>query len=421
MLQEAVQYTNVCVQNGSQHELKEFHVRLQELYNQKYYTPYGCLWSCADEHMIQDILCEVRLKQELNPITVFVIGIGGSYLGTKAVYEALRNTPHMQVPLIFIDTFDVYDLRNAVRIIEQSAQSQKNVLIICVTKSGTTTETIVNFQIIIDAMQKNYSDQWHELVVIISDQLSSLTTWAHEHSCLALPIPPTVGGRFSVFTAVGLFPLALAGVDITQLCAGAREYQEKILQNDTNTSMKSARFVYEQYQKGTFIYDLFLFDKRLESVGKWYRQLLAESIGKERQDGIKVTLVPTVSIGTLELHSVAQLMLGAQPPMVTTFITVQSVKDDIAIVKSDNLLVKNTQNTTVHRLMNHAAVATQKAYEMVGLSYDVIMLPEITPYYIGQLLQVYMVQVLYLAELMSVNPFDQPHVELYKTIMRQLS
>lgn len=419
-MKHILKYTHAPVNGQLSYNLKEFHMRLQDLYAQQYQTSYGCLWACADTTMIQEIIYEAQSKQALNPALVFVIGIGGSYLGTKAVYEALCKTVKITVPLTFIDTFDAVDLSLALASIQKCAQQEQNVLVICVTKSGTTAETLVNFQIILNEVKMQYCDIWQELIVIISDSYSPITLWGHTHGCLTLSIPATIGGRFSVFTSVGLFPLAVAGIDIIQLCAGAQTYGERALATDTNTSMESALFVYEHYQKGIRIYDLFLFDKRLESVGKWYRQLLAESIGKERYDGTKVSIIPSVSIGTLELHSVAQLMLGAQPSMVTTFITVQHNENDIAIVHERDYFVQLKVPTTVHTLMNQAALATQKAYEMVGLSYDNIILPEVTPFYIGQLLQLYMMQVLYVAELTQVNPFDQPHVELYKTIMRQM-
>ena len=418
-MKQQLRYTDIQLSIKSYDMLKDFHLHLQNVYAQHYQTAYGCLWAPADITTIQHILYEASVKQQLSPEVIFVVGIGGSYLGTKAVYDALQLTVPIKVPIIFIDTFDPLDLLHAKEIIQHHAHQQKNVLVICATKSGTTLETVVNFQVLLDIMKTVYVHRWQELVVVISDVNSSLTAWAHEHGCLALSIPSLVGGRFSVFSAVGLFPLAVAGIDIMQLCTGAREYTERAFTQANHTSVQSAQCIYQQYQQGITIYDLFLFDKRLESIGKWYRQLFAESLGKEQEDGNKIKLVPTVSIGTLELHSVAQLMLGAQPPVITTFIMVDHIKNDIR-VKSDGNFYSPGHDTTVHTLMNRAAMATQKAYEVVGLSYDVLRLPEVTPYYIGQLLQLYMMQVLYLSQLMQVNPFDQPHVELYKTIMRQM-
>ena len=420
-MKHALEYTHPPTSGKSTDNLKEFHMRLQDLYAQKYQTAYGCLWASADTATIHEIMYEADSKKALQPEHVFVIGIGGSYLGTKAVYEALYKTVEITVPLTFVDTFDTVDLSFALKKIELSALQHKNVLVICITKSGATTETLINFHIILDTLKSHYCDTWQDLVVIVSDMHSPITSWAHTYKCLTLSIPTTIGGRFSVFTAVGLFPLAIAGIDIIQFSSGAQTYGERALVTDNNVSMQNALFLFEQYQKGVKIHDLFLFDKRLESVGKWYRQLLAESIGKERHDGTKVGIVPSVSIGTLELHSVAQLMLGAQPLVFTTFITVQHNKNDIAIVVDKNSLLQSKISTTVQTLMNQAALATQKAYDMVGLSYDTIVLPEVTPFYIGQLLQLYMMQVLYLAELTQVNPFNQPHVELYKTIMRQMN
>lgn len=398
--------------------LQKFHEELKELYSKRYQTAYGCLWACADNKTINDIVQEAEHKKALSPVAIIVIGIGGSYLGTKAVYEALYEYTDPHCPLLFVDTFDIKALHNAKEQIKKAALHQQNVMVIVVTKSGSTSETLVNFQVLWDSMQQAYPSSWNELIVIISDKNSHLTQWGQEKGCVTLSIPSLVGGRYSVFTAVGLFPLAMIGVDITELCAGAEQYTQQALLNNDNTSLTNAHFVYEHYEEGKHVYDLFLFDSNLESLGKWYRQLLAESLGKENKKNEKVTLIPSVSIGTLELHSVAQLMLGATPPVCTTFVTVQEIKNDIHLKKVADDFFKY-EFTSVHTLMNQAAYATQKAYELVGLPYDIIMLPSVTPYYIGQFLQLYMMQVLYLAYLVEVNPFDQPHVEIYKTFMQR--
>lgn len=409
-MEQLLHYKSVTTEILSSHVLYDFHQQLLSWYNEQYQTPYGCLWASSDTNSIEEILVCANEKRALEPAIVIVIGIGGSYLGTKAVYEALSGYSDYSVPLVFIDTFNVGNLLKIKKDIAQYATQKKNVLLVVVTKSGTTTETVTNFEVILESMQNHYPQRWQELVVVISDAHSQLSSWGRDNTCLTLSIPSAIGGRYSVFTAVGLFPLAVIGIDIKALCKGASDYTSTAFQSCDNLSIKSAQFVYEQYQNGSYMYDLFLFDTRLESLGKWYRQLLAESLGKERDDGSKVTLVPSVSIGTLELHSVAQLMLGAQPNIVTTFIMVHHVEDDIVL--------KN--NATVHTLMNRAGMATQKAYELVGLHYDVITIPELTPLYVGQLLQMYMMQVLYLAQLTHVNPFNQPHVELYKSIMNSM-
>jgi glucose-6-phosphate isomerase len=274
---------------------------------------------------------------------------------------------------------------------------------------------------VIEVLKRYYPSIWNDLVVVISDKDSVLTQWGNNNRCLTLAIPTLVGGRFSVFTAVGLFPLALVGIDIIELCTGAASYTEHALVSPDAISYKNAVFVYYWYSQGYQIYDLFLFDKRLESWGKWYRQLLAESLGKENSTHDAMTLVPTVSIGTLELHSVAQLMLGARPRIVTTFITVEKIEQDKKLPAVIESFMSEHLKSTVHELMNQGALATQKAYSVVSLPYDSITLPALTSFYVGQLVQLYIIQVLCIAELSAVNPFDQPHVELYKSFMRHLN
>lgn len=400
-----ITYTSNCLFSSCD----MFHSVLVNEYDKKYTTEYGCLYAASDVHAIEDIIQKAEEKLHVLPTHIIVIGIGGSYAGTKAIYDALSH--EIKRPLIFVDTFDEYELHCLIKQIQQAASRNENILCVVVSKSGTTLETIVNFEVMREVFQVSYPDNWKELLVIISDETSPLTEWADKHNCMALSIPSLIGGRFSVFTAVGLFPLALCGIDVRLLCDGASSYMKYALNDPNNMSWKSAAFLHEHYNNGCIVYDMFLFHKRLESLGKWYRQLCAESLGKKRADENKMKLLPTVSIGTTDLHSVTQLMLGAQPSVVTTFVTVQSSPQGYE-VKHHGIHLSDS--------MNKAAYATQKAYELVGLPYDIIILPELTPYYIGQFMQIYMVQVLYMAQMCEVNPFDQPHVELYKNIMRQL-
>ena len=161
------------------------------------------------------------------------------------------------------------------------------------------------------------------------------------------------------------------------------------------------------------IHDTFLFSLDLESLGKWYRQLMGESIGKEYdQQGNRVFIgiTPTVSLGTIDLHSVAQLYLGGPKDKYTTFVTIENESEIITIPGTAVLM----PGKNIKAVMDAFVEGTQRAYFNNGRPFSTITLPYKNAYYLGQYMQFKMVEMMYLGYLLQVNPFDQPNVELYK-------
>ncbi len=155
-----------------------------------------------------------------------------------------------------------------------------------------------------------------------------------------LEIPKKVGGRYSVFSPVGLFPLGLLGVNIDQLLKGAYDMKSRCLDTNLlkNPAVISATLIYLHYKKGKNIHDLFLVGNDLESVGKWYRQLMGESIGKEfNKDKKRVFegITPTVSLVSVDLHSMAQIYLGGPYDKFTTFVNVKQNNSDVVVPDID--------------------------------------------------------------------------------------
>ena len=165
----------------------------------------------------------IQNKKQLKPALMIVVGIGGSNLGTQAIYEAIfgkEGSP--QFPLYFADTVDSDYIAILLKRTEYCLQHNHAVLITVISKSGTTTETIANFECFLLLLKKYHPKNYQQYIVAITDKDSSLWHYAQQASIDRLEIPKEIGGRYSVFTAVGLFPLAMAGVDIAALMQGAQ-------------------------------------------------------------------------------------------------------------------------------------------------------------------------------------------------------
>ncbi len=216
---------------------------------------------------------------------VFVVGIGGSNLGTKAVYDGLRGSLDYHsggnVPkIIFLDTVDGRFLDNLHTILKREIKSKEEILVNIISKSGDTTETVTNFEILNSFLEDLVGDI-KDSVVVTTGRGSKLWDLAEEKKLKILEIPNKVGGRYSVFSAVGLFPLAVCGFDVDSLLLGAKNMRDICIVDDIekNPALISAILIYLYNKKDIKIHNTFFFNPELESMGKWYRQLMGESLG----------------------------------------------------------------------------------------------------------------------------------------------
>jgi glucose-6-phosphate isomerase len=289
-----------------------------------------------------------------------------------------------------------------------------------VSKSGGTTETIVNAEVLLGHFRRRFGTAIMQRTVAITDPNSPLREAASAHGMSVRTLPPSVGGRYSVFSAVGLVPLAAAGVDTCKLRDGARAMREQCLADDENPAVQSAAVQFSLFHRGDIqISDTFLFGPALESLGKWYRQLMGESLGKEEDETgsvVRTGIVPTVSIGSIDLHSVGQLYLGGPRTLFTTFVGVVQDGGHTA-VPHDRLfpsLTPEVSETSAASVLDAIYEGTTRTYHDQGLPYAEAILNAYTPEEIGAFMQWKMCEMMYLGALMNVNAFNQPHVELYK-------
>jgi glucose-6-phosphate isomerase len=400
--------------------------RINEARCKGYDTPYASINLPFDDELIKHVKAYVKKKEGLNLSVIVLIGIGGSNLGTVALHEALHgpyfNELHPKIKFYCADTVDSKKIAEIVHLVSQELDQGNRILIIVVTKSGTTLETIVNAATFLNLLKVKRPTDYHKYIVVTTDAGSPLEAFAQKEQCDILYIPKKVGGRYSVFSSVGLFPLGMLGIAIDELIVGARSALEICTSKDIskNVAAINAILKYVQYKNGLTIHNLFVFSTFLESVGKWYRQLIGESIGKEYNVNgkrVEVGITPTISVGTTDLHSVAQLYLGGPR---TTFTTFVAQEDDTYAVDPTLLqefgldFMHSSEKNVGLPLMNIILKGVKTAYKKNRRPYCSITLPELSPYSLGQLLQMYMIEMMYLGYLLEVNPFDQPSVELYK-------
>lgn len=368
-----------------------------------------------------------RLVQKMNTATlkwIFLIGIGGSDLGTQAIYSALKGFKNEMVQIRFIDTVSSRLLQAEIDFIKTFVSSTDEFVVNIISKSGTTTEVLANASIILNELGLKFGDSLNKRVVVTTDIDSKL--WEVSAIYERLEIPKHIGGRFSVFTAVGMFPLKLAGVDTESLLNGAKEELEMGLEeNNANASLVSACIHYIYYKLGIKISNTFVFNKELENLGKWYRQLVAESLGKKHNlDQIEVHegITPLVSIGTTDLHSQAQLYFGGPRDKLTTILFFNDPHSFLIIPEYNQIqdLSNTVTNKRLDDVMSAIVNGTKRAYETNSLPFISIEFTLLDEYYLGRLMQMKMLEVIFLAKLMNVNAFDQPSVEDYKTETKKL-
>lgn len=342
---------------------------------------------------------------------VVLIGIGGSSLGTEAVYHALKtkNSPS----LLILDVID-FDGMDSFNMLVAECEHPEEIALVVVSKSGTTTETMSNAAKALETAEKKFGASFLRQVIFIGDANSDFIKVGKEKNILCFTFPEIIGGRYSLFTAVGIVPLMLLRIDTAALRKGAMAVRTETCMKEVE---KNAVSLAQYAIQGTHTVNFFTFSERLRVVGLWYRQLLAESIGKTVTTAgapFVNPLLPVVS-SSADLHSMAELYLGGYKHMFTHFI---SCKD-----------TRSFRTTTAHWLLDPVPFLKKKsnvvvvdaikagvieAYQEQKLPYRVTELDGCTAYEVGHLLASLMAEVMCVAHLLDIDPFHQPSVELYK-------
>lgn len=393
-------------------------------------SPYAFL-SIASESLYQEQIKKlVKKKQMLNPKALVLVGIGGSNLGTVALEQALGgeffNQQHA-IKIYYADTVDADYIADILAALKQHLDNNEEILINVISKSGKTTETIANFALCLQLLQQ-YKTDYKQYIVITTDKDSALWMYAQQEQIDCLEIPSLLGGRYSVFSAVSLFPLALLGFDIDALIRGAKTAVDDFMHSETinNTPAIRASLLYSMYHdKKIMIHDLFVFSKNLAGYSLWYRQLMAESIGKEydnKGNKVEISFTPTASIGSTDLHSVAQLYLADSIQRFTTFVEITQSRSALVIptYPALDVIVPDIAGISLSTLMVSISKGVQQAYAKKERPFCTLTMTAIDEYSVAYLMQTNMIEICLLGFLLDINPFNQPNVELYKKEVREM-
>jgi glucose-6-phosphate isomerase len=366
---------------------------------------------------IEDVAATLHSKCEV----VVVIGIGGSYLGTKAVVEALNNSfdwlqrERRNPALIYaghnIGEDYLYELSELLK--------GKSFGIINISKSGTTTEPALAFRLLKKQLEEavGKEEAKHRIVAVTDKVRGALRTLADQEGYQTFVIPDDVGGRFSVLTPVGLLPIAVAGLDIRQLVAGAVSI-EKATSGEVpfaeNIAAVYAATRNALYASGKKIEILANFHPKLHYIGEWWKQLYGESEGKDNKG-----IFPASVDFTTDLHSMGQWIQDGERIIFETVISVENPDRKVLIPADEANLdgLNFLAGKRVDEVNKMAELGTQLAHVDGGVPNIQITLPEVNAYYIGQLFYFFEKACGISGYVLGVNPFDQPGVEAYKKNM----
>jgi len=353
-------------------------------------------------------------KQFRNISHLVLVGIGGSNLGTEAVHEALGSS---EVTLHTLDTASAHRITQLQKDLS-TIRSAKKIAVCVISKSGGTAETLVNAGILLRALKEKYGTDIYAQTIFIGNPDTDFMKVGKRLKVTTVSMPEVVGGRYSVGTEVGLVPLALLKHDTDAYIEGVLD--ATAAQFDSVVVDHAAR-LFQYIQKGFRHYNFFAFDTRLVKLAAWYRQLYAESIGKETdRSGKSFTkgFVPTISTPT-ELHSVGQLYLSGFSGVYTDFVTFDDDADDYKIPSSG--ISKGYSGHTVQEVATAIYGGVMAAYQERGLPYrSTIFADSSLDYSMGLFMGMRMLEIMYLAELLNVNAFNQPNVELYKVKAKKI-
>ena len=363
-----------------------------------------------------------RIKEAAKKIredsdVLLVAGIGGSYLGARAVVEAVKGLYHNDTE----DGLKIYFCGNTISptylndIIKVT--KGKRFTINVISKSGTTTETALAFRVLRKLLEDSVGpEEANKRIYATTDRAKgTLKQLADAQGWPTFVVPDDVGGRYSVLTAVGLLPIACAGIDIDALMKGAADAREvySVCSKD-NDAYRYAMTRNILYRKGKVVETLAAFEPDFTMMNEWYKQLFGESEGKDQKG-----LMPTSCIFSTDLHSMGQFLQDGSRTMFETYVDIKNTREDFYIEplegNFDGLNFLADQNMSV--VNRKAMEGTILAHNDGGVPIGVIEVDSLDAYNVGYLIYFFWKACAVSGYLLSVNPFDQPGVESYKKNM----
>jgi glucose-6-phosphate isomerase len=377
-----------------------------------------------------------QLSEEIDRLVI--LGIGGSYMGARALFEALCHPFHnelpreerQQIPRISFagNNLDNDATCGLLELLSFTCRDNNDVQerwgITVISKSGGTLETAVAFRVFREALESYYgadSEESRRLIVPITGDQGKLRDLAEAAGYRNIfPIPNGVGGRFSVFTSVGLFPAAMLGLNLLRLLKGAadmteRFFREPLGNNPVLDYVATCHLMEEEFGKKIRV--LSTWGSRLEALGLWYDQLLSESLGKKEQGATPITVV-----NTRDLHSRGQQhQEGTRDKLITNVIVKSPSTKPLRVphATNDSDQLNQLSEKAIPELLFAAIEGTNRAYSDEERPTTDLVLPILDEYTIGQLMQMLMLATVVEGRLIGINPYGQPGVEAYKRNMAE--
>ncbi|HOK39471.1 MAG TPA: glucose-6-phosphate isomerase [bacterium] len=371
--------------------------------------------------LLKDIYKTAKKVRKKNEIFI-LIGIGGSYLGARAVIEAL--TPMFKkdksIEIIYAGTNISADYYK--ELLEYLKEyKKKDIYVNVISKSGTTTEPAIAFRIIKNFLIKKYGEKYNKHICAITDaKKGALRKIANAEDYKSYIIPDDIGGRYSVLTPVGLFPIAVSGINIYELINGALDCYKYL--NSLNNSPENPAYKYAiirniLFSKGKEIEILVNYNPKLHYFAEWWKQLFGESEGKEGKG-----IFPAAVDFTTDLHSLGQLIQEGKRNIFETIIKIEksNSSEKIPLFEEDSDELNYIANKEINEVNLKALEGTLEAHISGGVPNIIIELDELSAYNIGYLIYFFERACAYSGLLAGINPFNQPGVEAYKKNMFKL-
>lgn len=380
-----------------------------------------------DKAMVAAVKAAVR-KFKPSAENLVVLGIGGSALGNTALQTALNPPLHNLLPagkrrgprLFVMDNVDPTQFANLMDVV---GPALKKTVFNVISKSGETAETAAQFMIVRDWLGRKLGPKnaAKQLVVTTDAKSGTLRQMADENGWFTLPVPDGVGGRFSVLSAVGLFSAAMCGINIDRLLAGAAEMSGRAAERTVgkNPAAMLALLLHAYYTRGKRLHVLFPYSNQLKDLADWYRQLWAESLGKQvdlQGEPVVVGPTPIKALGATDQHSQVQLYREGPNDKVFIFLEVERFATDVKIPRGKNTpeMLTYLEGATLGRLLNAERRATEFALVASRRPCLTIRFPRVDEYAVGQFIMLWEAATTIMGGLLNIDPYDQPAVQLGK-------
>lgn len=348
---------------------------------------------------------------------LLVCGIGGSYLGARAAIEALNGLHNHKGPEIiyFGQTLSPNYVKQVLDYLEH-----KTFAINVISKSGTTTETAVAFRLARDLLERKIGKEAAAKAIFATTdkEKGALLQLCLKYGYERFILPADIGGRYSVFTAVGLLPMAAAGIDVEAFLRGAKKGLEKYGREGLNPAYVYGIIRHELYKAGYPVEMLVTYEPSLVQLGEWWKQLFGESEGKDHTG-----LLPDSATFTTDLHSLGQFIQEGAPVLFETVLDIEKPEQDVTIPHDEDNLdgLNYLEGKTLDYVNKKAHDGTLEAHEEVGNVPNVLItLDRLDAEGLGELMYFFMRACAISCYLNEVNPFNQPGVEVYKKNMFRL-